>query len=231
MTTRVLIYQHDPTDAPGLIGESLVRRGVAVDVCRLDQGEAVRDPSGYAAVISMGGDMNVYQEEQYPWLAAETDALRRAALMGQAALGVCLGGQLLAKALGAIVRLGGAPEIGVADITLNDAGRADPLFAGLQAMASVVWHDDTFDIPSGAVALASSAGCANQAFRYGPRAYGLQYHPEVTPALLEEWMDAAPYLGQADRRALREHFAGRYEAMREQTDCLIENFLRLIPGM
>ena len=137
---------------------------------------------------------------------------------------------MLAKALGAIVRLGGAPEIGVADITLNDAGMADVLFAGLPAVEGVVWHDDIFDIPSGALALASSAGCANQAFRYGQRAYGLQFHPEVTPALLDDWIDAAPYLGPEDRRALRAHFASRYETLREQMDCLMENFLRLIPG-
>ncbi len=229
MTSRILIYQHMQKETPGLIGEGLARRGVMMDVCHLYQGEAAVDPAGYEAVISMGGDMNVYQEEEYPWLAAETEALRWAALAGQAVLGVCLGGQLLAKALGAVVRLGGAPEIGVADIQLNDAGRADPLFAGLPAVEGVVWHDDTFDIPKGALALASSAGCANQAFRYGQRAYGLQFHPEVTPALLDDWIDAAPYLGPADRGALRAHFASRYEILRAQMDCFMENFLRLIP--
>ena len=228
--TRVLIYQHMAKETPGLIGEWLERRGVAMDIRHLNQGEPVADPADYAAVIAMGGDMNVYQEEQYPWLAAETAALGRAARAGQAVLGVCLGGQLLAKALGAVVRLGAAPEIGVAEITLNDAGLADPLFAGLPAVEGVVWHDDAFDIPPGAVALASSAGCANQAFRYGQRAYGLQFHPEVTPALLDEWIEAALYLGPEDRRALRAHFARRYETLRERMDCLMDNFLRLIPN-
>ena len=89
-----------------------------------------------------------------------------------------------------------------------------------------MWHDDTFDIPAGAVVLASSAGCANQAFRYGERAYGLQFHPEVTPAILEDWIAAAPYLAVDDQRALRAHFENRYAALQTQADCLVENFLR-----
>ena len=229
MTTRILIYQHMDRDRPGLIGEALQRRGLSIDINCPYLGEAVRDPSEYDALVVMGGDMNVYQEEQFPWLADETRFIRQAALDGQAILGVCLGGQLLARALDAIVRLGGAPELGLAEIVLNAAGRADPLFEGLSSPESIVWHDDTFDISAGAVALASSEGCANQAFRYGERAYGLQFHPEVTPALLEEWIAAAPYLAVDDQRALRAHFASRYAALQTQTDCLVENFLRRVP--
>jgi len=228
VTTRILVYQHMDRDRLGLIGEALLRRGVAIDINCPYLGEGVRDPSEYDALVVMGGDMNVYQEEQFPWLAVETRFIRQAALDGQAILGVCLGGQLLARALGAIVRLGGAPELGLAEIDLTEAGRVDPLFEGLASLESTVWHDDTFDIPAGAVALASSEGCANQAFRYGERAYGLQFHPEVTPALLEEWIAAAPYLAVDDQRALRAHFASRYPALRAQTDCLVDNFLRRI---
>jgi GMP synthase (glutamine-hydrolysing) len=231
VTTRVLVYQHMASDGPGLIGEALLRHDVALDICHVYQDEAVRDPSEYDALVVMGGDMNVYQEEQYAWLAVETRLIRQAALDGQAMLGVCLGGQMLARALGAIVRLGGAPEIGLAEIVLTDEGRADPLFAGLPSVEATVWHDDTFDVPAGAVALASSAGCANQAFRYGQRAYGLQFHPEVTPAILEDWIAQAPYLAVDDQRALRAHFESRYQALQAQTDCLVENFLRCIPRL
>ncbi len=230
MTRRVLVCQHMASDGPGLIYDALLRRGVVTDINYLYQGEAARDPAAYDALVVMGGDMNVYQAEQFPWLNAETRLIRQAALDGQAVLGICLGGQLLAKALGAIVRLGGAPEIGLTEITLNEAGRADPLFEGLASIEAITWHDDTFDIPSDAVALASSAGCANQAFRYGDRAYGLQFHPEVTPAILEDWIAAAPYLAPEDQQALRAHFSRRSTALQAQTDCLIENFLRRIPG-
>src|SRR5205823_3584332 len=98
---RILIYQHMASDSPGLIGKALLRKGVATQINYLYQGEAVRDPSGYDALIVMGGEMNVYQEEQFPWLAVETRFVRQAALGGQAILGICLGGQLLARALGA----------------------------------------------------------------------------------------------------------------------------------
>src|SRR5260370_14015059 len=228
MTTRALVYQHRATESPGLIGEALLRRGVALDICHVYQGDTVRDPSECDALIVMGGDMNVYQEEQYPWLGVETRFMRQAALDGQAVLGVCLGGQLLARALGAIVRLGGAPELGLTAITLTEAGRADPLFEGLTSVEATVWHDDTFDIPAGAAALGSSAGCAHQAFRYGQRAYGLQFHPEVTPAILEDWLSAAPYLAVDDQRALRAHFESRYNALQAQNDCLLDNFLRCL---
>jgi GMP synthase-like glutamine amidotransferase len=230
MPLRILVYQHMSRDTPGLLGEAFQRRGAALDINCLYQAEPVRDPAGYDALLIMGGDMNVYQEEQYPWLAPETAFIRQAALRDQPTLGVCLGGQLLARALGAIVRLGGAPEIGLAEIVLNAAGQADPLFAGLGRLEITEWHDDTFDIPAGAVALASSAGCANQAFRYGARTYGLQFHPEVTPGLLEEWIAAAPYLPLDDQRALRAYFASRYAALQVQADGLVENFLRLSFG-
>jgi GMP synthase (glutamine-hydrolysing) len=225
VTPRILVYQHMASDNPGLIGEALLRKGIAMDINYLYQGETVRDPSAYDALVIMGGDMNVYQEEQFPWLAVETRFIRQAALSGQAILGICLGGQLLARALGAIVRLGGAPELGLTEIELTEAGLADPLFEGLLSVEATVWHDDTFDIPAGAVVLASSAGCANQAFRYGERAYGLQFHPEVTPAILEDWIAAAPYLAVDDQRALRAHFENRYAALQTQADCLVENFL------
>jgi GMP synthase (glutamine-hydrolysing) len=177
------------SDSPGLIGEALLRKGIAMDINYLYQGETVRDPSAYDALVVMGGDMNVYQEEQFPWLAVETGFIRQAALAGQAVLGICLGGQLLARALGAIVRLGGAPELGLTEIQLTEAGLADPLFEGLLSVEATVWHDDTFDIPAGAVVLSSSAGAANQAFRYGERAYGLQFHRRSRP---RSWRTGLP---------------------------------------
>ena len=229
MTTRVLVYQHLATDGPGFIGEAFLSRGAALDICHVYQGDAVGDPTGYDALLVMGGDMNVYQEEQFPWLAEETRLMRQAALAGQAVLGICLGGQLLARALDTTVHLGGAPEIGLTEITLNDAGRADPLFGGLPTLEAVVWHDDTFDIPSGAVALGESAGCANQAFRFGERTYGLQFHPEVNPEMLEAWISAAPpSVSPVDQQALRAHFTRKVDSLKTQADRLAANFLRLL---
>ena len=169
--------------------------------------------------------MNVYQHDRYPWLIEETLAIRHAVEADKAVLGVCLGGQLLAKALDAQVHLGSATEIGLIPITLTDAGKADPLFEGLSQVEAIEWHDDTFDIPDGAVALARSLSCANQAFRFGQRAYGLQFHPEVSPAMLEEWIKEAGD-SPIDRSSFQSAVDFRAAALQTQADRLIDNFIR-----
>jgi GMP synthase (glutamine-hydrolysing) len=226
VTLSVLVFQHDPFDGPGYLGEALLRRGASLAIIRLDDGEAVPDASAYDMLLVMGGIMNVYQEDEYPWLAEETQAIRRAVEAGKAVLGVCLGGQLLAKALGARVRLGAATEIGLTPIMLTEAGEADPLFEGLPQVEAVEWHDDTFDIPSGAVALARSEGCDHQAFRFGERAYGLQFHPEVSPVMLEEWINAAGNL-PSDSSAFQHAVEAKGAALQTQADRLVDNFIRM----
>ena len=186
---HVLVLQHEWNDGPGYLGEALQRHGAVLDVVRLDREEHIPAMGPYEMLLVMGGEMNVYQEDQHPWLAEETLAIHQAVQAGKAMLGVCLGGQLLAKALGAKVRLGAAHEIGLVRLTLTEDGHNDPFFAGLPALEAVEWHADTFDVPDGAVRLARSAGCANQAFRYGRRTYGLQFHPEVSPEMLASWFD------------------------------------------
>ncbi len=221
---RVLVLQHDPNDGPGYLGEALERRGASLDVVRLDRNESIPDLVAYDMLLIMGGEMNVYQEDRHPWLAPETHAIRQALEADKAVLGVCLGGQLLAKALGGQVRLGSAHELGLVPMALTEAGQSDPLFAGIPALEAVEWHDDTFDIPDGAVRLASSASCANQAFRYGRRAYGLQFHPEVSPEMLASWFvdfSSVP----ADEVAFQNNVATKAQALRAQADHLIDNFL------
>ena len=230
MTLSVLVFQHDPDDGPGYLGEALLRRGAQLTTVRLDHGEAVVDPAPYDMLLVMGGTMNVYQEDKYPWLAEETQAIRRAVESSKAVLGICLGGQLLAKALGSQVHVGSSTEIGMIPITLTGSGQADPLFEGLPPIEAVEWHDDTFDIPNGAIALACSTGCANQAFRFGERAYGLQFHPEVSPSMLAAWIKAErnpPF----DRSPFRREVEARVSALQAQADRLVDNFIReCIPG-
>jgi len=139
-------------------------------------------------------------------------------------LGVSLGGQLLAKALGAQVHLGSATEIGLIPITLTEAGESDPLFEGLSQVEAVEWHDDTFDIPPGAAALARSDTCVHQAFRFGPGAYGLQFHPEVSPVMLAQWIqEAAEPIDRSSFQRAVEQQAG---ALQTQADRLVSNFIR-----
>ncbi len=225
MTLSVLVFQHDPYDGPGYLGEALLRRGASLDIVRLDDKEAVPDISAYDMLLVMGGTMNVYQEEKYPWLVEETQAIRQAVETGKSVLGVCLGGQLLAKALDAQVHLGAATEIGLTPITLTEAGEADPLFEGLSQVEAVEWHDDTFDIPAGAVALARSEGCAHQAFRFGERAYGLQFHPEVSPMMLAEWINEDGDLS-SDRSSFQRAVEAKAGELRAQASRLIDNFIQ-----
>ena len=225
MTLSVLVFQHDPHDGPGYLGEALLERGARLTIIRLDEDEAVPDPSAYDMLLVMGGAMNVYQEDKYPWLLQETHAISRVVAAGKPVLGVCLGGQLLAKALGAKVHLGAATEIGLTQITLTEAGESDPLFEGLSQVEAVEWHDDTFDIPSGAVALACSDGCPNQAFRFGKSAYGLQFHPEVSPMMLAEWIKGSGEL-PIDRSAFQRAIETKVDALQIQADCLVDNFMR-----
>jgi GMP synthase-like glutamine amidotransferase len=225
MTLRVLVFQHEPDDGPGHLGEALQRRGAILDIVRLDEDAAIPDIARYDMLLVMGGVMNVHQEDKYPWLIEETRAIRQAVEADKAVLGVCLGGQLLAKALDAQVHLGTATEIGLTPITLTEEGRSDPLFEGLPQIEAVEWHDDTFDIPNGAVALASSDGCANQAFRFGDCVYGLQFHPEVSPEMLMEWIKGESK--NIDRSSFHHAVETKNEALQAQADRLIENFLRV----
>jgi GMP synthase-like glutamine amidotransferase len=225
MTLFVLVFQHELHDGPGYLGDALQRRGAILTVVRLDEGEKIPAISDYDMLLVMGGLMNVYQEDKYSWLVEETRAIRQAVESDKAVLGLCLGGQLLARALDAQVHLGVATEIGLTPIILTKEGKTDPLFEGLPQIEAVEWHDDTFDIPTGAVALACSDGCANQAFRFGEGAYGLQFHPEVSPAMLAEWIkgEGSPI----DRSYFQRAVESKVGALQAQADRLIDNFLRV----
>jgi GMP synthase-like glutamine amidotransferase len=224
MSLSVLVFQHDPYDGPGYLGDAFLRRGATLTIVQLHNGEIVPDITPHDVLLIMGGTMNVYQEDKFPWLAEETQAIRQAVEADKAVLGVCLGGQLLAKALDAQVYVGSATEIGLTPIALTQAGKSDPLFEGLSQVEAVEWHDDMFDIPNGAVPLASSEGCTNQAFRFGQCAYGLQFHPEVSPVMLAEWIREA---GESiDRSSFQDAVNVKNAKLQAQADRLVDNFVR-----
>jgi GMP synthase-like glutamine amidotransferase len=180
--------QHADFEDLGTIEPWLRRQGHAVAASRLHAGEALPEIGGFDALIVMGGPMNIYQYDRYPWLRAEQRLIRSAIAAGRRLLGICLGAQLIADALGGPVSRNPQPEVGWFPVTMTAAGRRSALFAGLpDPLLPFHWHSDTFALPPGAECLAASSACAQQAFAFGPRILGLQFHPEVTRAALAAW--------------------------------------------
>ncbi|MGC4003738.1 MAG: type 1 glutamine amidotransferase [Pirellulales bacterium] len=191
MTQRpVLIWRHVDDEPPGVVVDVLCAAGVATEIWDLSvPGERTFDVEAYLGIVILGGPMSVDQTTEYPFLAAEIRWLRDALKHKLPILGLCLGGQLLAKALGAKVCAHPVPELGWHTVELTPAGEMDPLLSETPSPAPVCqWHGDTFDLPAGGVLLASSAICRHQAFRFGSTAWGFQFHPEVSRDLLERWM-------------------------------------------
>ncbi|WP_310599741.1 glutamine amidotransferase-related protein [Desulfobulbus sp.] len=179
---RVHALQHVEFEGLGHIGRWIADRGHVLSLTRLYAGEVLPSPAAFDRLVVMGGPMNIYQDARYPWLAAERALIREAIAAGKSAVGVCLGAQLLADALGSPVFSGIDKEIGWWPIRLTEAGKGSGLLAGVEEETVVFhWHGDTFDIPAGAIHLAASEGCPSQAFVYDNRILGLQFHLESTP--------------------------------------------------
>jgi GMP synthase-like glutamine amidotransferase len=187
------VAQHAPHEGPGLIAEVLADAGVGMRIAQLDRGDRLPPRESFGGAVVMGGAMGVYDTDAYPWLETERRWIRRTVEEGVPVLGVCLGAQQLAAALGAAVTTGPSPEIGVDEVELTAEGRTDPVLGPEGDRVSVIqWHGDTFEIPDGAVRLASGARYRNQAFRYGRVAYGLQFHIEVDQAMADAWAPELP---------------------------------------
>jgi GMP synthase (glutamine-hydrolysing) len=196
---RILVLQHIACEPPGAYEDVLLDRGALLTRVELDEGEALPVLDGFDAVVAMGGPMSVNDEAEHPWLVDEKRLIREAAKRGVPFWGACLGVQLLASALGARVYTGQAPEVGVLRVRLTEEGRADPVLGALPAeFETLQWHGDTFDLPKGAVLLASSDPYPNQAFRFA-RGYGVQFHLEVSVLMAEAWAEVPAYGEYLDR--------------------------------
>ncbi|MBX3329296.1 MAG: type 1 glutamine amidotransferase [Nitrospira sp.] len=173
---RVVCLQHVPFEGPGAFAKALAKRGVSLEYSLVPKEGVPQD--GGDLLIVMGGPMSVNDSDK--WIAEETDFIRSALLAGKSMVGVCLGSQFMAKALGATVRSGKALEIGMTPVRLTDAGKQDPVFgAGPESFDVFEWHGEVFDLPNHCVPLAGSNIAPLQAFRYGDRAYGLLFHLEM----------------------------------------------------
>ena len=182
----VAIFRHAASEGPGYFATYLDRRSVPWRVVKVDEGESVPgNPREFSGLVFMGGPMSV--NDDLPWIAPALGLIRAAADAGVPLLGHCLGGQLIARALGGTVTRNPAKEIGWGRVDVLENGPAAEWFGGgTRSFISFHWHGETFSIPPGATRILSSAHCANQAFALGPH-LAMQCHVEMTPELIRAW--------------------------------------------
>jgi GMP synthase (glutamine-hydrolysing) len=188
--SRILVFQHVAHEVLGTLDPLLRASGIRIKYVNFGRfPDAQPSLEGYRGLIILGGPMNVDQVDQHKHLITEINLIQEAVDRGLPVLGICLGAQLIAKALGSEVKKNREVEIGWYDVSPTEDGREDPLISHFRNTERIFqWHGDTFSIPHRAVHLASSPLCSNQAFRYNGNVYGFQFHLEVDRKMIERWL-------------------------------------------
>jgi GMP synthase-like glutamine amidotransferase len=196
---KILVFQHVATEHPGSFRDVMAARGCSMHQVELDAGETIPPLDGFDILLVMGGPMDVWEEDKFPWLVDEKAAIRDWVTAGRPYLGMCLGHQLLAEAMGGHAALMTAPpEVGMSKIRQL---LTDPIFKNVPELCTCFqWHGaEVVELPPGARALATSPGCAIQGFALGRHAYGLQFHMELTETTAAEWGELPEYAAALER--------------------------------
>jgi GMP synthase-like glutamine amidotransferase len=232
MRMNIHWIQHIPFEDLGSIEDWSARHGHRLSATRFHQQDPLPEMENMDWLIVMGGPMNIYEEAKYPWLPLEKGFIRKAIETGKVVIGICLGAQLIADALGSKVYAGRHKEIGWFPVHKTDEAGKSRLFGDFPSETDVFhWHGDTFDLPSGCIPIAESAACRNQAFIYEERVIGLQFHMEMTGPGAErivsncrEELVEAPFIQKAEAILSS---ADRFKAANEKMDRLLDRLFLL----
>jgi GMP synthase-like glutamine amidotransferase len=233
---HILVLQHARVEHPGIFRTLLDEDGHTWEVVELDEGQALPDIEGFDALWVMGGPMDVWEEDKYPWLKHEKKYINHAVSeKGIPFLGLCLGHQLLAEALGGEVGKSEVPEIGVLDVQLTEKGATGVFLDDIPSIFPCLqWHSAEIKrLPEGAQVLATSPDCAVQAMSWGPRAYSLQFHVEIGPETVRNWAQISEYasalgsaMGQGGAAKLEAQCSAKMEAFNKMAERLYMNWLQ-----
>ncbi len=235
---RLLVFQHIDCEHPGSLRQFLKADRIEWDAVNLHAGDRIPRLEDYDALWVMGGPMDVWDVEDHPWLVPEKAAIRTWVRdLDKPFLGLCLGHQLLADALGGTCGPQRPPEIGVLDVELTEAGRKDELFAGLPVRQKFLqWHSvNVAQAPEGAIVLASSDICRVQAMRIGQHAWSMQYHAEIEPDTVANWGEVPAYhdallaaLGKDGLTTMQSAADANMPAFLASAETLYCNFMRQV---
>jgi GMP synthase (glutamine-hydrolysing) len=221
---HLLVLQHDPENTLGHFDHLLTLWGYTVQWVYAPTAEWSQLKAD--GLVILGGSMNVDETEQHPWLLSERALIRESIEAGKPVFGICLGAQLIARSLGASVRKNPVKEIGWTPITGIPAG--DPVLSKLgDGTPQFQWHEDTFDLPDGAQWLGGTPDCHNQAFTLGPRVYGVQFHPEVSLATIEQWLASSTSLPPERKAVIWADTQRFYASSRQRATASFEAFWQL----
>ena len=233
---KILVFQHVPYEPLGTLDPLLKRAGFRIRYVNFGRNPTER-PSldGYAGLIVLGGPMNADQVGDYPHLATELELIAEALEQDISILGICLGAQLLAKALGGRVLAGAGQEIGWHGVKTTQDGLNDPVLAEFGKVSEVFqWHDDIIELPDNTVHLAHSEQCPVQAFRHGEHAYGFQFHLEADAALIERWLTVPQHQdvfanGDLEAAQIRDRIAASIQPLMSLSDATFSRWIERFP--